>query len=172
MDKLALTAFFDEMDKIAGERKDRVIGAAAKAQPWVSSAVKAAVPAALSAQFLIPATEQPWLGRKSKIVAGAGALGAGAGIVHRYLKEWARKHKRHKTAKEILRQEKLGAMAGDLRMKGLGGVKRPPFPTEDSKRHAFGMLRNAQKPGIFTAKAEPKNLIKPGPSFSQLAPMG
>jgi hypothetical protein len=60
-------------------------------------------------------------------------------------------------------------MAGDLRRLGLGGVKRPPFPTEDSKRQAFNMLRNSKQPGLFTAKTEAKNLMKPGPSISQVA---
>jgi len=167
MNKVSMIAFFDELEKIAEEStKERIIGGAAKASPWVSSAVKGAIPAAVSANFLIPLEAGKV---KNRLVAGLGALGAGAGVAHRYLREWAQKHKRHKAAKEILRQEKLGAMAGDLRRVGLGGVKRPPFPTEDSKRHLFNMLRNSKQPGLFTAKVEAKNLMKPGPSISQVA---
>jgi hypothetical protein len=64
---------------------------------------------------------------------------------------------------------KTAALATDLRMKGLGGVKRPPEPTEDSKGQAFSLLKNSQKPGSFTNMATPKTLIKPGPSISQVA---
>jgi hypothetical protein len=166
MNKTALAAFFDELEKIAkNEAKEKAMEGAAKARPWVSSAVKGAVPAAVAANFLLPFEGKA----KSRLVATIGALGGAAGLTDRYLKRWARKHKRRKAAKEILKQEKLGAMAGDLRRLGLGGVKRPPFPTEDSKRQAFNMLRNSKQPGLFTAKTEAKNLMKPGPSISQVA---
>jgi len=41
---------------------------------------------------------------------------------------------------------KLSAMGMDLRMKGPGGVKRPPFPTEGSKALANQKLKQTSKP--------------------------
>ena len=66
--------------------------------------------------------------------------------------------------------EKIGGLATDLRMKGLGGVTRPPEPTEDSKSNAFNALKNSQDVGKFNSVAKPKNLVKPGPSIHQLSP--
>lgn len=163
-------------------RKERALNAMIKVRPWVSSAVMGAIPPAVAANFLIPATKEPGIARKSKIIAGIAALGAGAGVADKALKRWAQKNKRRKAAQEVLTQEKVSsaegaavmrkvaAFAADLRRLGMGGVRRPAFPTEDSKRTAFGMLRNSSKPGSFGAKTEPKHLIKPGPSIQQLAP--
>ena len=64
--------------------------------------------------------------------------------------------------------EKIGAMAGDLRMK-TPGIKMINPPTEDSKQFAFKQLRNSAKPGKFLNKTEPKHLIGPGPSIKQTA---
>jgi hypothetical protein len=66
--------------------------------------------------------------------------------------------------------EKLAAMATDLRELGIGGVKRPPFPTEDSKRLALNTFNSAKKPGLFKTHTEPKHLSRPGPTLSQIAP--
>lgn len=165
------------------EKKEKAIGAAASARPWIKSGVTAAIPAAVAANFLIPASKEPWLSRKGKIVAGVGALGAGAGIADRALKDWAEKNKRKAIAKQILKTSsaeylvpakqllirKVASLAGDLRMNGLGGVKRPPFPTEDSKRFARNQFMRAQKPGAFAGYAKPKNLLKPGPSLTSVA---
>jgi len=164
----------DAGEKLAAQsRKDEALQAAVNARPWVKSFAQTAIPSAVAANFLIPATKTPWLERKSKAVATLGMIGGGLGVADRYLKNWARKNKRSKAAKEVLRQVKEGsvkeaALGGDLRRNGIGGVKRPPFPTEDSKRHSFSMLRNARQPGLFTAKTEAKNLMKPGPSISQV----
>ena len=65
--------------------------------------------------------------------------------------------------------EKIAALGADLRMKGLGGVKRPPEPTELSKGNAFNSLKNSQNVGTFRNVAQPKNLVKPGPSIHQLS---
>lgn len=174
-------------DKVAAarERRDRAIGAAATARPWVKSGIKGAIPAAVAANFLIPATEQPWLRRKSKIVAGMTAVGAGLGVADKALKDWAEKNKRKAVAREILKTgeaeyevprhqlliRKIASLAGDLRRNGLGGVPRPPFPTEDSKRFASNLIDRAKKPGEFTGYSKPKTLLKPGPALSSVATM-
>ena len=121
-----------------------------------------------------------------KIIAAGTALGASAGATNHYLKGWASRHKRARTkekreaAKELLKTgqvhqyqaniRKVAAMAADLRQKGLGGTKRPPFATEDSKQVAFGMLRNSQNQNRFAGAATPRTLTKPGPTLKQLAP--
>jgi len=66
--------------------------------------------------------------------------------------------------------EKIAALGTDLRQNGLGGVKRPNFETEESKRTAFGLLRNSQAVGKFKNVAKPTTLVKPGPSVQQVAP--
>jgi hypothetical protein len=65
--------------------------------------------------------------------------------------------------------EKIGALGVDLRTKGLGGVTRPPEPTEDSKSNAFNQLKNSQSVGAFKNTAKPTTLVKPGPSINQLS---
>jgi hypothetical protein len=65
--------------------------------------------------------------------------------------------------------EKAAALGVDLRQKGLGGVKRPSFETEDSKQHAFSMLKNTQDAGRFTNMTKPSTLVKPGPSIKQVS---
>lgn len=65
---------------------------------------------------------------------------------------------------------KIAGLGADLRMKGIGGVTRPPEPTEDSKNTAFSSLRNSQSVGAFHNVAKPKNLIKPGPTIQQVSP--
>jgi hypothetical protein len=64
---------------------------------------------------------------------------------------------------------KIAALGTDLRMRGLGGVRRPPEPTEESKNNAFNQLKNSQNVGKFQNMAQPKNLVKPGPSIRQLS---
>ena len=65
--------------------------------------------------------------------------------------------------------EKAAALGVDLRQKGLGGVKRPSFETEDSKQHAFSMLKNTQDVGTFNNMTKPSTLVKPGPSIKQVS---
>lgn len=65
--------------------------------------------------------------------------------------------------------EKMGGLGADLRMKGLGGVRRPPEPTELSKGNAFSQLKNSQKVGKFQNTVKPTTLVKPGPSIHQLS---
>ena len=177
--------FADKVAAVQKKRKDQAIGAAASARPWIKSGIKGAIPAAVAANFLIPATEQPWLRRKAKIVAGVTAMGAGLGVADKALKDWAERNKRSRVAKQILKTgeaeyvvprhqlliRKVAAMAGDLRMHGLGGVKRPPFPTEDSKRFANNLMDRSKKPGEFMGYTKPKTLIKPGPALSSVATM-
>jgi hypothetical protein len=176
---------FAEKMASAKDRRDQAIGAAAKARPWIKSGIKGAIPAAVAANFLIPATKEPWIGRKSKIVAGVTAAGAGLGLADKALRDWAQKNKRRAVAKQILKTSeaeyevpayqltirKIASLAGDLRMNGLGGVKRPPFPTEDSKRFANTQLDRSKKPGEFTNYAKPRTLLKPGPALSSVATM-
>jgi len=66
--------------------------------------------------------------------------------------------------------DKIAGLGADLRMKGIGGVTRPPEPTEESKGTAFTALKNSQSVAKFTDIAKPKNLVKPGPSIQQVAP--
>lgn len=169
------------MEEKLGESRDstrrKAIRGAVAARPWMSSAVKGAIPAAVAANFLIPATSEKAMRHKSRIVAGIGALGAGIGVTDRALKNWARKHPRTTEAKTLKKQgsastmRKIAAMAADLRMKGLGGVKRPAFATEDSKQFAFNQLKNSKSPGYFTTQTQPKHLRRPGPSIQQIAPV-
>lgn len=65
--------------------------------------------------------------------------------------------------------QKIAGLGADLRMKGLGGVTRPPEPTEESKSNAFNQLKNSQKVGKFQNVAKPTTLVKPGPSIHQLS---
>lgn len=69
-----------------------------------------------------------------------------------------------------LAMRKVAALAGDLRRKGIGGVKRPAFPTEDSKQMAFKGLAKAQRVGEAWGFVTPGILNKPGPKISQLVP--
>lgn len=155
--------------------KQTMMRGAVAARPWVSSAVKGAIPAAVAANFLIPTTSELATKRKGRVVAGIGALGALAGVADRALKDWAQKHPRSELATKLKKQgsaetmRKVAAMAADLRMKGLGGVKRPPFATEDSKQFAFNQLKNSKAPGNFTTQTQPKHLRRPGPSIQQVA---
>lgn len=168
-----------DMSEKLGAKKDsfkkKVMHTAVTARPWVSDAVKGAIPAAVAANFLIPAYEGKALKHKSRVISGVAALGAGAGIADRALKGWAKKNPRSSVARELKKQEgistmrKAAAMAADLRMKGLGDVKRPPFATEDSKRFASNQLRNSKAPGYFTTQTQPKHLRRPGPSIQQIA---
>lgn len=67
---------------------------------------------------------------------------------------------------------KIAAFGGDLRTSTFEGSKKLTNPpTEDSKGFAFKQLSNAQKPGKFLNKVEPKHLVRPGPSIKQVAPL-
>jgi hypothetical protein len=71
----------------------------------------------------------------------------------------------------MIEEPKTAAMAGDLRVKSPGMGKLTNPPTEDSKGFAFKQLSNAAKPGKFINKVAPKNLVGPGPSIKQVAPL-
>jgi hypothetical protein len=71
-------------------------------------------------------------------------------------------------AEEIGSAGKTAAMAGDLRVK-TPGVNLTNPPTEDSKQVAFKQLSNSMKPGKFVNQTKPKNLVGPGPSIKQIA---
>jgi hypothetical protein len=172
-------SFFDELIKIAekDERslKTRAIEGAVTARPWVKRGITGAIPAAVAANFLLPMKDSPL---KRRLIAGAGILGGGAAMGDLALRRWAKKHPRRIAAKELKRQEKhaeairkIAAMATDLRMTGIGGVKRPPFPTEDSKQQAFQKFQNAQQPGKFTTHTQAKHLRGPGAAIPQIAPL-
>jgi len=67
---------------------------------------------------------------------------------------------------------KIAAFGGDLRVSTFEGSKSLTNPpTEDSKQVAFKNLSNAQKPGKFLNKTEPKHLVRPGPAIKQVAPL-
>ena len=78
------------------------------------------------------------------------------------------------TAYEVPRfqisMRKVAAMAGDLRMKGMGGVARPAFPTEDSKLPAFDALKQDQRVGQAGGVSTVGLLQKPGPSLKSIVP--
>lgn len=56
--------------------------------------------------------------------------------------------------------QKHAAMGMDLRLKGPGGIKRPPFPTEGAKTHAFKKLQQSQKIGQTASIKPPKPAIR------------
>lgn len=190
-------SFFDELMKIAAasteseEEPSKVMRGTVAARPWVTSAAKGALPTASLAALLpvnpkvAPGMKQEEImlkqvaagKRKSKLIAGAAALGTAAGLADKYMKDWAARHPHAKVTKKLEGQlhrekgefKKIGAMAGDLRRKGLGGVNEPPFPTEDSKQVAEQQLVNAQKPASFATHTMPRHLVRPGPSINQVA---
>lgn len=192
-------SFFDELEKISAdvaakkkdEKSSKLMRGVVNARPWVTSAAKGALPAASLAALLpvnpdiskartgkaIEAIKLHAQKRKSKMIAVVGGLGAAAGLSDRYMKDWAAKHPKSDVSKKLHGQmqaekgefKKTSAMAGDLRKKGLGGVKEPPFPTEDSKQKAEQQLNSSHKPGHFGTQSAPKNLTRPGPSIHQTA---
>jgi hypothetical protein len=160
-------SFFDELVKIAEEdTKERVMQGFVKSRPYVAGAIKTGLPAALVAKTVL---DKPWVTRAALLG------GAGLGVANEAIKRWAQKHPRGSLAKEIKKQgsviRKVAAMATDLRRTGIGGVKRPPFPTEDSKQQAFQTFQNAQQPGKFTTHTQAKHLRGPGASIPQIAPL-
>jgi len=163
--------------------KAKAIQLGAQARPWIKSGVTAAVPAAVAANFLLPIADSS---TKRRLVAAAGMIGGTAGVADRYLKNWAKKQKRSKgsvnsatrrAATQILKQgsagaltmRKVAAMAADLRRKGIGGVPRPPFPTEDSKEYAVNKLHTSGEAGKFYNTVKARNLRAPGPAIQQVA---
>lgn len=207
--RIPVDCLFDELEKIAlarlpkpppkleplEEKHEQKIRSMVSARPWVTSAAKGALPAASLAALLPvnpaidplkkPPAEEIMLAniaarrKKSKIIASAAAIGAGAGLLDRYLKEWAMRHPRSETTKKLTKQiaaekgefNKISAFAGDLRRLGIGAVREPPFPTEDSKRLAMRLLNLAKKPGEFTTHTMRKHVKKPGPTIKQIAPL-
>lgn len=84
------------MGKMAGklsESKQKALGAFAKARPYVAAGVKSGVPAAVLGNVYGGS-------RAAKIF---GAIGAGAGVLNKSLKDWAEKNKRTQVAKQILK---------------------------------------------------------------------
>jgi len=175
----------------AGKEKkpisERALGGFVKARPYVVGGVKTGLPAGLFAKMLLPESPKGRVGTVAKRIGPMGAvlIGAGLGVTNEALKAWAKKRKKKtRLAKQLLKTgagvfqvptaqytiRKVAAMATDLRRRGLGGVPRPPFPTEDSKSYAEKQFNKAQKPGAFTTgMTQPKHLIKPGPSIGQLS---
>jgi len=172
------SSFFDELEKIATattSRKDEEAGTklmrgVVTARPWVGSAAKTALPAATLASLLpIPETHR----RKATIIGGV--LGGAAGVGDRYVKEWAARHPKSHITKKLQQQAatesigKTAAMAGDLRRNGIGGVRQPPFPTEDSKQFAEKQLNTSQHTSSFSTHTMPRHLTGTGPSINQTA---
>lgn len=158
-------SFFEELAKLAEDKTKEVAKSTmrgfVKARPYAAGAFEAGVPAAVLGNIVG--------GRRLGTAMGVGAAGLGA--ANEALKQWEKKHPRK--ARKVLGKQpairKVAAMAGDLRMKGLGGVKRPPFPTEDSKNYSSNLLKNSFKPGQFKTHTQPKHLVRPGPSIQQAA---
>lgn len=169
--------FFEELQKLAEEevKHERLMNAVSSAKPWVTSAVKGAVPAALVSNIAIPMMDSPL---KKKITSTSALLGAAAGVGDLAMRRWAQRHPQHPTAEKVLASQpvaeapirKVAAMAADLRRLGMAGVKRPAFPTEGSKSLANKAFSRASRTGSFVGQASPKNLVAPGPSISQIAP--
>jgi hypothetical protein len=158
-----LHSFYDELEKIAEDEsaKKKAIRGAVTARPWVKDTVKGAVTGGIAANLLF--------GQRKKITSAGALMGAGAAAGDRLLRGWAKKNPRRKAAKELREQTKLGALGGDLRRNGIGGVKRPPMPTEDSKQHAAQQFMNSTKPGKFMNSTQPRHLRGPGPSIHQVS---
>jgi len=125
-----------------------------EAEPWAVRAVKSAVPTAIAANYLIPMADS--VGKK-RTVAAITALGAGLGLADLAADKRASK------------MRKVAALAGDLRRLGIGGVKRPPFPTQGSLAIPTQNLKKSQNLGKFWGSTKPKDLIKPGPSIAQVS---
>jgi len=172
------SSFFDELSKIAAETKPedqgtRTMRGIVSARPWVTSAAKGALPAA-SLTALAPIKSEQL---KRKLMAAAALVGGSAGVGDRYIREWASRHPKSAITKKLKSQlqtekgefKKTGAMAADLRRKGLGGVTEPPFPTEDSKQTAENQLATTQQQASFGTHTLPRHLVRPGPSINQTA---
>jgi len=65
---------------------------------------------------------------------------------------------------------KQAGIAGDLRRSGLGGVKRPPFPTDDSTKPQQLNIKRQNNVARFKERTSDKMLRPDGPSVAQLAP--
>lgn len=171
-----LKQLYEATVKLARKQKT-LSDRAEEMHPWVHRAVTSAVPASVAANFLIPISDSVF---KRRALAGAAVLGGGAGLVDMALTN-ANKKKRRKLLKhsgvgfDLLELQstirKVAAMAGDLRMNGDAGVKRPAFPTEESKSSANQALDASQKHGKFHGFTRPKDLTKPGPSIAQVSPL-
>ena len=74
------------------ERKEKALSAFAKARPYVAEGVAAGVPAAVLGNI--------YGGKRTAKIFGA--VGTGAGVLNRSLKDWAEKNKRKRVARELL----------------------------------------------------------------------
>jgi hypothetical protein len=175
-------------DVSPSEKVNPVVKALVKARPYASGAAAGGIPAAFFARTMFPGGETEAAKRLGRIAPMAAlGVGAGLGVANAAIKRWAAKHPesglepdpRHRKRSNYAAMEdlskmgvarcflKVAAMAADMRMKGLGGVTRPPMPTEDSKQFANTQLAGSAKPGKFMNVAQPKNLTAPGPSIQQ-----
>lgn len=110
----------DEGDPAVGKTasskgtKEKAMRSFVAARPYLSSAAKAAVPAAmLGGVYGGP--------RSAKLF---GAIGATGGLVNQALKDWAQTHKRKDVAKDILRGEKTAGVGVDIH----GYYRKPENP--------------------------------------------
>jgi hypothetical protein len=159
-----------DLKKATGpEKQEKAMRQFVSARPYVKGAVTSAVPGALMGAYALGKKGQTYSSRGAK--AGL-LLGAGLGLTNEHLKAWAKKNPRNRAAKVLKKseKEKIGAMAADLRRTGIGGVKRPPFATEDSKRTPGRLLTSSMKPGQYNmGMTQPKHMFKPGPSIKSVA---
>jgi hypothetical protein len=151
-------------EKVATDEslKQRALEGFVGVRPYVSSGLKTGIPAAVMGKLLVG--EGKVSTRAGQVL---GVLGATAGVADEALKQWASRNKRRKAARTILKaaswkMRKAASMAGDLRRTGIGGVKRPAFPTDDSKRMAERALKASQREGRFGGGLRlPKTPVQP-----------
>jgi hypothetical protein len=136
-----LAAFFDERDKIAEADKQPSKSFSEKYRKFVSHPVTHAAVGAAAGPSLVDLAhgistkfkgDAPKWGKKH--LAASAITAAGMGGLRLYQKR-----------KENL--EKKSALGMDLRLKGPGGIRRPPFATEGAKSQAFSSLKQSQKVG-------------------------
>lgn len=178
-------SFFDELTKLAekevSQKKEdlgtRTMRSFVRARPYAAGFMKGGLPSALVAKTLFPGGESAAAKHLGRYVPLA-ALGIGGalGVTNEAIQRWAAKNPKTGISKEIEKGGgvantflKVTAMATDLRTTGIGGVKRPPMPTEDSKQKAFQAFENSTKPGKFLSSTQPRHLRAPGPSIKQVS---
>jgi len=97
--------------------------------------------------------------RKGMEIGAQSVVPAAAGGITRSMQSEIAPFERQMSRIEMDLQ-KHAAMGMDLRLKGPGGVKRPPFPTEGAKTHAFKKLQQSQKIGQTASIKPPKPAIR------------
>ncbi|MHC4180572.1 MAG: hypothetical protein ACYSWU_23985 [Planctomycetota bacterium] len=89
------------------------------------------------------------VGPAARVAGAAGGVAVHEGLRHLRKKLDAKKER-----------EKAAAMGVDLRLKGPGGIQRPPFPTEGSKGLALKQFKQSRKIGQTMAVKPPEPNIR------------